>query len=308
MVHKSVLLAETLENMNISPLGLYLDATLGGGGHSFEIASRLKGGMLIGVDQDDFALAQAGKRLAGFGEPVRLIKSNFSQVQYIMKTVGISSVHGVLMDLGVSSFQLDDADRGFSYMHNAPLDMRMNRDDTLSAYDVINTYSQSDLRRIFYEYGEERWSSRVAEFVVAQRAKEPVETTFELVSIIKAAIPKNARKDGPHPAKRIFQAIRIEVNSEIAILGQAIEDFVEILAPNGRICIITFHSLEDRIVKSVFSKLKNPCTCPREFPLCMCGKVSKVEIITKKPIAPSEAELEENPRARSAKLRVAQKI
>ena len=308
MVHKSVLLEETITGLNILPGKVYLDATLGGAGHSFEIAKLLNGGRLIGVDQDDFAINQAKEKLKQFGNIISIVKANFSEIDLIIQQAGISLLDGVIMDLGVSSFQLDDAERGFSYMKDAPLDMRMNRDQAFSAYDVVNTYSQDDLKRIFHIYSEERWSSRIAEFIIAARASNPIRTSFELVDIIKAAIPKAARKDGPHPAKRVFQAIRIEVNAEISILEQSIENFINILTSGGRICIITFHSLEDRIVKNLFNRLKNPCTCPREFPVCICKKLPTIDIITKKPIAPSEAELEENPRARSAKLRIAQKL
>ena len=308
MIHKSVLLEETLHGLNIDPCKTYLDATLGGGGHSFEIANRLHNGRLIGVDQDDFAIKQASVRLSQFGEMITIVKANFSEIDKIIQEANVSSLDGVVMDLGVSSFQLDDAERGFSYMKDAPLDMRMNRDQAFSAYDVVNTYSQDDLKRIFHIYSEERWASRIAEFIVAARADDSITTSFELVDIIKAAIPKSARKDGPHPAKRVFQAIRIEVNSEISILEQSIENYINILSPGGRICIITFHSLEDRIVKTLFNRLKNPCICPREFPVCICKKLTSIDIITKKPIAPSESELEQNPRARSAKLRIAQKL
>jgi 16S rRNA (cytosine1402-N4)-methyltransferase len=306
-VHKPVLLAEVLGFLNIMPDGVYIDATLGGGGHSIEIARRLESGLLIGVDQDEFAIEQARAALSKFGERVCIVKSNFSRVDYILNGVD-SPINGVLMDLGVSSFQLDDAARGFSYMQDGPLDMRMNRSARLSAFEVVNRYDEGNLKYIFLNYGEERWGARIAEFIVKARAKKPIRTSFELVSVIKAAIPKGARRDGPHPAKRVFQAIRIEVNDELGVLERSIENFVRILTPGGRICVITFHSLEDRIVKSTFARLKNPCICPREMPLCACRQLPQVEIITKKPIMPSEAEIRENPRARSAKLRVAQKV
>jgi len=308
MVHKSVLLAETLDYLNIRTDGVYIDATLGGGGHSSEIAKKLGSGLLVGVDQDDFAIQQASAVLSKLDKNTKIVRANFSEIDKIVSEAQISSADGVLMDLGVSSFQLDDATRGFSYMHDAPLDMRMNQNHQMSACDVVNSYSEDELRNIFLSYGEEKWSARIAKFIISQREKESIKTTFQLVGVIKAAIPKSARKDGPHPAKRVFQAIRIEVNGELAILEKSIENFVNILSPNGRICIITFHSLEDRIVKNVFARLQNPCTCPREFPICVCGKTQTVKIITKKPIAPSENELTENPRARSAKLRVAEKI
>lgn len=308
MVHKSVLLTETLDYLCINTDGVYIDATLGGGGHSFEIAKRLENGLLIGVDQDDFAIQKAYSILSKLDKNTKIIRANFSEIDKILLEAKISNADGVLMDLGVSSFQLDDVSRGFSYMHDATLDMRMNQNQQRSAYDVVNSYDESQLRNIFLNYGEERWSARIAKFIIAQREKEPIKTTFQLVGIIKAAIPKSARKDGPHPAKRVFQAIRIEVNEELAILEKSIENFINILSQGGRICIITFHSLEDRIVKNVFARLQNPCTCPREFPICICGKTQVLKIITKKPIIPSENELLENPRARSAKLRVATKI
>ncbi|MCL2576070.1 MAG: 16S rRNA (cytosine(1402)-N(4))-methyltransferase RsmH [Defluviitaleaceae bacterium] len=308
LLHKSVLLDEVLDGLAVVPQGIYIDATLGGAGHSFEIAKRLESGLLIGVDQDEFAIARASEVLAQFNNKAKIVQANFSQVNHIINTCDISAVDGVLMDLGVSSFQLDDACRGFSYMQDASLDMRMDQNGDFSAYDVVNSYDEGHLRNIFLNYGEEKWSARIAQFIVKQREESPIKTTFELVGVIKAAIPKAARKDGPHPAKRVFQAIRIEVNKELSILGQAIEDYIKILRPSGRICVITFHSLEDRIVKSVFNKLKNPCDCPREIPICVCKKVPSIGIITKKPILPSESELNENPRARSAKLRIAQKL
>ncbi|MCL2236524.1 MAG: 16S rRNA (cytosine(1402)-N(4))-methyltransferase RsmH [Defluviitaleaceae bacterium] len=308
MVHKSVLLTETLEHLNVRANGIYVDATLGGAGHSSEIVQKLQEGILVGVDQDEFAIQKASTTLSEFNKNVKIIHANFSEIAKIVEEAQISFADGVLMDLGVSSFQLDDASRGFSYMHDAPLDMRMNKTHEISAYDVVNGYDEDDLRSIFLKYGEEKWSARVAKFIAEERTKTPINTTFQLVSIIKAAIPKSARREGPHPAKRVFQAIRIEVNGELAILEQSIKNFVDILAPSGRICIITFHSLEDRIVKNVFAELQNPCTCPREFPICVCGKTQTVKIITKKPVIPSEKEILENPRARSAKLRVAEKI
>jgi len=263
---------------------------------------------LIGVDQDEFAIQRAGEVLAEYADRVRIVQSNFSDVDYIKEKAEISEVDGVLMDLGVSSFQLDDAERGFSYMQDGHLDMRMNQGGNFSAYDVVNDYDEAELKKIFHNYGEEKWSARIAKFIVEARAKNPINTSFELVSVIKAAIPKAARKDGPHPAKRVFQAIRIEVNGELAILERAIEDYVNILRPGGRICVISFHSSEDRIVKNTFAKLKDPCTCPREIPFCVCRKTPIVNIVTRKPILPSSAELAENPRARSAKLRIARKI
>lgn len=302
------MLKETIEYLNISPSGVYIDGTLGGGGHSFHVAERLDSGLLIGVDQDDFAIEKAKVRLAPFEGVVKIVKANFSQIDAITPHLPKGLADGVILDLGVSSFQLDDGGRGFSYKNDGPLDMRMDNSRPLSAYDVVNFYKEDKLKEIFLAYGEEKWSARVAKFIVERREEKLIETSFELVDIIKAAIPKAARKDGPHPAKRVFQAIRIEVNNELGIIEQSIKNFVDILAPGGRLCIITFHSLEDRIVKNTFSSLKNPCACPRGFPMCVCNKKPLVDIITKKPIAPSESELSINPRARSAKLRVAEKL
>ena len=306
--HKSVLLNEAIDALNIKLDGVYVDATLGGGGHAIEIARQLDDGILVGVDQDEYAIGKATQRLAAHSDRLRIVRSNFSDVDYILSEARISHTDGILMDLGVSSFQLDDGSRGFSYNHDALLDMRMDKQSSTSAHDVINRYDEVRLTKIFRDYGEERWATRIAKFIVEARTKSTIDTTTQLVDIIKAAIPKAARADGPHPAKRIFQAIRIEVNSELDILEAAIESFVKTLRPGGRICIITFHSLEDRIVKNVFRKLAMTCTCPREFPICVCSKQSVVEIVTKKPIIPFDEEIEQNPRARSAKLRVAQKI
>jgi len=306
--HVSVLLNEALEGLNIDPNGIYADGTLGGGGHSKAILERLShNGKLVAIDRDDFALAFAKSILADW-ENVYFVKNNFSNIQAILDELSIEKINGMILDLGVSSFQLDDADRGFSYMQDAPLDMRMDKKQRTTAYHVINEYSEEKIREIIYKYGEEKWAKRIVEFIVEKRRVKPIETTFELVDIIKAAIPKKARIDGPHPAKRTFQAIRIEVNGELELLEQAINDIVDRLDKNGRIAIITFHSLEDRIVKETFKTLENPCTCPRELPICICGKKPQVKIITKKPIIPSSGELEINPRSRSAKLRIAQKI
>lgn len=302
--HISVLLNECIESLNIKPDGIYVDGTLGGAGHSYEICKRLTTGRLIGIDQDMNAIAAATKRLEEFKDKVTLVHSNFSNVKEVFKNLGIEKADGFLLDIGVSSHQLDEAERGFSYMQDAPLDMRMDTSRSLSAYEVVNEYSEKELNDIIFEYGEERWAKRIAEFIVAQRKIKPIETTFELVDVIKKAVPKGARKDGPHPAKRTFQAIRIEVNGELDVLKTAINDMTDLLNPKGRLAIITFHSLEDRIVKNEFRKQENPCTCPREFPVCMCNKVSKGRVITRKPILPSEDELLENHRARSAKLRV----
>lgn len=308
LTHKSVLLAEAVEALCVRPDGIYLDGTLGGGGHAVEIARRLETGLLLGVDRDAFAIDMASRVLSPFFDKVRIVQAEFSQIEYILAQGQISCADGVLLDLGVSSFQLDDGGRGFSYNYDAALDMRMDKSCEISAYDVVNNYSEADLAKIFWDFGEERWARRISEFVVKKRASEPIETTFGLVDIIKAAIPRAARTDGPHPAKRVFQAIRIEVNNELGMLEQALENFVKILNPGGRICVITFHSLEDRLVKNVFRRLASACICPREIPICVCKKTPEVEIITKKPVLPSADELNLNHRARSAKLRVAQKI
>ncbi len=289
---------------------MYVDCTLGGGGHSSQIVKRLSDkGMLIGIDQDSNAIAAASERLKDYTN-VKYVHDNFSNIENIIESLdlGQESVDGFLLDLGVSSHQLDEAERGFSYNHDAPLDMRMDIRSPLSAYKVVNEYSMDELNRIIREYGEERWAKRIAQFIVQEREIKPIETTFELVSVIKKAVPKGARADGPHPAKRTFQAIRIEVNNELGILEDTINSMVDILKSGGRICIITFHSLEDRIVKNVFRNLENPCTCPRDFPICVCGKKPKVKVITRKPIAPSKEELEVNHRSRSAKLRIVEKL
>lgn len=305
--HYSVLLLESVDFLKIKPGGIYLDATLGGGGHSYEILSR-GAGKLIGIDQDREAIAAATKRLEEFSDKVITVNRNFSEVKSILEDLGIDNVDGAVMDLGVSSYQLDNAERGFSYMHDAPLDMRMDRDNPLSAYDVVNTYSEEELTKIFYEYGEEKWSARIAKFIIERRENKPIKTTGELSDIIKAAIPKAARMDGGHPAKRVFQAIRIEVNGELRILKQAVCDFVDVLKPGGVLSIITFHSLEDRIVKKTFQELAKGCTCPKSFPVCVCGKTPQVKILTGKPVLPSEAELDENSRSKSAKLRAVVKL
>ena len=302
--HISVLLNECIESLNIKPDGIYVDGTLGGDGHSYEICKRLTTGRLIGIDQDMNAINAATKRLEQFKDKVTLVHSNFSNIKKVFEDLGIEKADGFLLDIGVSSHQLDEAERGFSYMQDAPLDMRMDTSRSLSAYEVVNEYSEKELNDIIFEYGEERWAKRIAEFIVAERKVKPITTTYELVDVIKKAVPKGARKDGPHPAKRTFQAIRIEVNGELDVLKTAINDMTDLLNPKGRLAIITFHSLEDRIVKNEFRKQENPCTCPREFPVCMCNKVSKGKVITRKPILPSEEELLENHRARSAKLRV----
>ncbi len=307
--HKPVLLEKTLQGLKIMADGIYVDGTLGGGGHAYSICEQLgTEGWFVGVDRDKAAIQAGSENLIGFKCRKSFVQSNYAEIKDILEILGISRINGALLDLGVSSFQLDNAERGFSYMQEASLDMRMCEEDPLTAYCVVNEYTKSDLARIIKEYGEERWASRIAEFIVDGRKEKPIETTQDLVSIIKKAIPAAARREGPHPAKRTFQAIRIEVNNELGLLEQAIEDFIDVLEPGGRMAVITFHSLEDRIVKEVFQRRLNPCTCPKEFPICTCGKVADVKKITKKPIISDESELEENPRARSAKLRVIEKI
>ncbi|WP_054740593.1 16S rRNA (cytosine(1402)-N(4))-methyltransferase RsmH [Cellulosilyticum ruminicola] len=307
--HVSVLLNECIEGLAIKPNGIYVDGTLGGAGHASVVCSHLsEAGHFIGIDQDNNALAVSKERLKDVKAKVSIVKSNFEQTANVLESLGVEKIDGMLIDLGVSSHQLDEADRGFSYMHDAPLDMRMNQDSKYSAYDVVNEMSEEELYRIIKEYGEERWAKRVAQFIVEERKFKPIETTYELVDVIKKAIPQGARKDGPHPAKRTFQAIRIAVNRELEIIAPTINDVVEKLAPGGRLCIITFHSLEDRIVKQAFKKLEDPCTCAKEFPVCVCGKVPQVKVITRKPILPSEGELEANHRSRSAKLRIVEKL
>ncbi|MGB9780011.1 16S rRNA (cytosine(1402)-N(4))-methyltransferase RsmH [Caldanaerobacter sp.] len=305
-LHKSVLLKEAIENLNINPQGIYVDGTLGGGGHSEEILKRLTTGKLIAIDRDEEAILTAKERLKMY-ENVIFIKDNFKNIKEILRGLGIKKIDGVILDLGVSSYQLEEVERGFSYMKDAPLDMRMDKNSPFSAYDVVNKYSEKELERVIREYGEEKWASRIARFIVEERKKGDIKTTSQLVEIIKKAIPASARREGPHPAKRTFQAIRIEVNEELKDLDKALEDMVEVLRGKGRIAVITFHSLEDRIVKNTFKKLENPCTCPPDLP-CTCGKEPMIKIITKKPILPSKEEVEENPRARSAKLRVAEKL
>ena len=302
--HISVLLNECIDNLNITPDGIYVDGTMGGGGHSLEIAKRLTTGRLICIDQDPNAHEAAGKRLAEYKDRITFVRDNFGNIANILDSLGIEKIDGMLLDIGVSSHQLDEAERGFSYQQDAPLDMRMNPDRPFSAYDVVNGYDEDELDRVIFTYGEERWARRIVQFIVKERENKPIETTGELVDIIKKAVPKGARKDGPHPAKRTFQAIRIEVNGELEVLQRAIDDVAARLAVGGRLCIITFHSLEDRIVKEAFRKQENPCICPPQFPVCVCGKKPLGRVITRKPILPSKEELEENPRSRSAKLRV----
>ena len=307
--HYSVLLNETIDNLNIKPDGVYVDCTLGGAGHSNLIASRLsEKGRLIGIDRDEFALGKAKERLSKYGDRIVLLHTNFVDGAERIKEAGFDRIDGVVADLGVSSFQLDDATRGFSYMQDAALDMRMDRSESFTAYDVVNTYSERELAKIIDMYGEERYASSIARKIVKYRETKPIETTFELSDIIKSGIPAKNKIDGPHPAKRTFQAIRIEVNGELSIIADTINSFFPLLNPSGRMAIITFHSLEDRIVKHTFLEKTVGCTCPSDFPVCVCGKKAEGRVITKKPILPSEKELEENPRSRSAKLRVVEKL
>lgn len=307
--HKSVLLQECIDALNIRPDGIYLDGTLGGAGHSSQIARRLtEGGRLIGVDRDRTALAAAKERLAPYADRVTLVHSNFAEIDAILDPLGIPAVDGMLFDLGVSSPQLDDASRGFSYMADAPLDMRMDKDDALTAGEVVNTWPQGELRRILYDYGEERYAPQIAAAICRAREKAPVETTLELVDIIRSAMPAQALREKQHPAKRSFQAIRIAVNDELGAVSRMMQAAVGRLNPGGRLAVITFHSLEDRIVKSEMQQAARGCTCPPEFPVCVCGKKPLVKLVTRKPIVSGPAELEENPRARSAKLRVAEKL
>ena len=305
--HISVLYEESIAALNVRNGGLYVDGTLGGGGHSYGILSGADCS-LIGIDQDTEAIRAASERLKKFDGRFTAVNNNFCNIKSILAELNVSGIDGALLDIGVSSYQLDNPERGFSYMHDAPLDMRMNARGGKTARDVVNTYSVEELTRIFYEYGEERWSKRVAEFIVERRGERPVETTFELVDIIKAAIPQRARSEGGHPAKRIFQAIRIEVNDELEALKKAIADFTDCLNKGGRLAIITFHSLEDRIVKQAFADKARGCICPKEFPVCVCGRKPEIKIISRKPVLPSKEETERNPRSKSAKLRVAEKL
>ena len=306
--HVSVLLEECLEGLNIKPDGIYVDGTLGGAGHSSQIVKRLTTGRLIGIDRDPVALKAAGERLAPYQDRVTLVHSNFCEIAQVLRDLDIDGVDGILLDLGVSSPQLDDGSRGFSYMADAPLDMRMNSEDTLSAYDVVNTWPFEELRRILYDYGEERYSPRIAEAICRRREEKPIETTLELVDVIRGAMPPAALREKQHPAKRSFQAIRIAVNDELGSVEKVMRDAFKCLNPGGRLAIITFHSLEDRIVKNGMADNAKGCTCPPNFPVCVCGKKPNVKLITRKPIVSGEEELERNPRARSAKLRVCEKI
>ena len=306
--HKSVLLDECIQGLNIKPDGIYLDGTLGGAGHSSQIVRRLTTGRLIGVDRDQVALEAAAQRLAPWKERVTLVHSNFKDIDGILDRLGIEKVDGMLFDLGVSSPQLDDGQRGFSYMADAPLDMRMNREDRLTAYDVVNQWPREELRRILYEYGEERYAPQIAGAIDRKRQNAPIETTFQLVDVIRGALPAQALREKQHPAKRSFQAIRIAVNDELGSVRQMLEEAIPRLNPQGRLAVITFHSLEDRIVKSAMAAAAKGCTCPPEFPVCVCGKKPQVKLINRKPITSSPEELEENPRARSAKLRVCERL
>ena len=306
--HTSVLLEPSIEQLQIRPNGIYVDGTLGGGGHSYHIAEHLTdGGRLIGIDRDEDAICAASKRLEPFADRVTIVKNNYGNIREVLDRLEISQVDGILLDLGVSSYQLDTAERGFSYMADAPLDMRMDREESRTAWDIVNTYSEQELFRVIRDYGEDRFAKNIAKHIVKQREEKPVETTGELVKIIQGAIPMKVQKTGGHPAKRTFQAIRIELNRELTVIDEVIDTMIGALKPGGRLCIITFHSLEDRIVKSRFRTAENPCICPREFPVCVCGRKSKGHVVTRKPILPSETEMEENPRARSAKLRVFEK-
>lgn len=303
--HKSVLLNETIDGLNIKPDGIYVDGTLGGGGHAYEVCRRLgEKGSIVGIDQDAAAIEAASARLKDFGEKVTIVRSNYCDMKSKLHELGIDKVDGIVLDLGVSSYQLDTAERGFSYREDAPLDMRMDTRQKMTARDIVNDYTEVDLYRVIRDYGEDKFAKNIAKHIVQARAVKPVETTAELSEIIRASIPMKFQKKSGHPAKRTFQAIRIELNRELDVLRDSLDDMIDLLNPGGRLCIITFHSLEDRIVKSAFRKNENPCTCPPDFPVCVCGKKTKGSIITKKPILPSEEELEYNSRSKSAKLRI----
>ncbi len=306
--HISVLLNECLDGLNIKPDGIYVDGTLGGAGHSSQIAKRLTTGKLIGIDRDQVALQAAGERLAIYGDRVKLVHANFCQMAQVLQELETPGVDGILLDLGVSSPQLDDGSRGFSYMVDAPLDMRMNRQDALSAYQVVNIWSQEELKRILYTYGEERYAPQIASAICRKREEKPIETTLELVDIIRSAMPPAALREKQHPAKRSFQAIRIAVNDELGSVERVMADAFDLLNPGGRLAVITFHSLEDRIVKTAMNDAAKGCTCPPSFPVCVCGKKPKVKLISRKPIVATQEELDENPRSRSAKLRVCEKL
>ena len=307
--HTPVMPDQCIDYLAVRPGGTYVDGTVGGGGHARLICEKLSPeGTIICIDRDEDAIEAARGRLEKYDCRKIFVRSNYSEIKGILDERGIEKIDGALLDLGVSSFQLDSAERGFSYMHDAPLDMRMDRRDHFTAYDLVNTYREEDLTEVIKKYGEERWASRISRFICERRKEKPIETTGELVDIIKAAVPASARREGPHPAKRTFQAIRIEVNDELGRLGSALTDFLDVLAPGGRMCVITFHSLEDRIVKNVFRDRADPCTCPPDFPVCVCGKKADIKKITGKPVVPGKDEIESNPRARSAKLRVVERI
>ena len=305
----SVLLQETVDNLITKTDGIYVDGTLGGGGHSFEICSRLTGGgRLIGIDQDAAAIEAASERLGEFKDRVTIIRSNYCEMKKQLNSIGVTSVDGIILDLGVSSYQLDTAERGFTYREDVPLDMRMDQRQTLTAKDIVNDYSESELYRIIRDYGEDRFAKNIAKHIVAARQVKPITTTGELTEIIRESIPMKMQVKSGHPAKRTFQAIRIELNRELDVLRDSLDGMIDILDDGGRLCIITFHSLEDRIVKTIFRKNENPCTCPSDFPVCVCGKKSKGKVITRKPILPGETEMEENPRSKSAKLRIFERV
>ncbi len=301
--HFSVMLAETIEELHIRPEGTYVDGTLGGGGHAFQVCSRLTSGHFYGIDQDDAAIAAAREKLETFGDKVTLLRGNYCNAAEMLREYGVNKVDGILLDLGVSSYQFDTGERGFSYRFDAPLDMRMDRRQSLTARDIVNEYSESELFRIIRDYGEDRFAKNIAKHIVKARKQAPIETTFALNEVIKAAIPAKMRQNG-HPSKQTFQALRIECNQELEVLKNSLDEFIDMLYPEGRLCIITFHSLEDRIVKTSFKQNENPCTCPPDFPVCVCGKKSKGRVITRKPILPGESELAQNSRSKSAKLRV----
>lgn len=303
--HQSVLLKETIEGLHVNPDGIYVDGTLGGGGHAYEVCRKLSNkGSFIGIDQDADAISAASIRLAGFGEKVTIIRSNYCNLKLALHEIGIDKVDGIVLDLGVSSYQLDTAERGFSYMKDAPLDMRMDRRQEMTARDIVNTYDEKDLFRMIRDYGEDRFAKNIAKHIVHEREKGPIETTTQLAEVIGRAIPMKIQKTSGHPAKRTFQAIRIELNAELDVLKKSLNDMIEMLNVNGRLCVITFHSLEDRIVKDIFRTNENPCTCPSDFPICVCGKKPTGKMTPRKPILPSEVEREENSRSRSAKLRI----
>ncbi|MGF7009497.1 16S rRNA (cytosine1402-N4)-methyltransferase [Lachnospiraceae bacterium PF1-22] len=303
--HTTVLLDETVDGLNVKPDGIYVDGTLGGGGHAYQVCKKLTGkGSIIGIDQDEEALKAAGTRLEDFGDKVTLIRSNYKDMQVKLLEIGVDKVDGIILDLGVSSYQLDNKARGFSYREDAPLDMRMDNRQEKTAKDIVNTYSEMDLYRVIRDYGEDKFAKNIAKHIVVERSQRSIDTTGQLVEIIKQAIPMKVRKKAGHPAKKTFQALRIELNRELEVLRDSLDSMIEILNPQGRICIITFHSLEDRIVKNIFRTAENPCICPPEFPVCVCGRASKGKVITRKPILPSAEEMEENSRSKSAKLRI----